>query len=441
MPCFPGRLGETHEVGFRSAGIRIAATNETDAHDFRCVSSEGVAKCASLSTSTPHFANHKLLYATSARIGGSGLDAVAHETLRTMAAAGMDWKALAFDQRAPDLEATRVRSLNRHPVRLLGALLPTENYYGAKKHALDREAAKEISRGDFEILHTWSGECVRTLRECRRRGVRSIIEIPTWHRNKGKVKPDRFTKSERERAALTGWAGWKASHLVTRQQMLEEYDLADRILVLSEKARETFLVAGVPAEKLHLHQRGVDVERFKPALEPPKKFTAVFVGSLIQRKGVDHLIRVWHRLALPDAELVLVGSVHSPIDSVLREWPSSSIRVAGFVSRVEDAYRAATVHIFPSECEGSAKCTYEAAACGLPQITTREAGDVVQHDVNGLIIPPNDPDALAEAILKLHHDRELCTRLGAAGRQRVVENFTWAHFRARLMEAYAALLK
>ena len=37
------------------------------------------------------------------------------------------------------------------------------------------------------------------------------------------------------------------------------------------------------------------------------------------------------------------------------------------------------MHVFPSECEGSAKCTYEAAACGLPQITTRESGDVVQH--------------------------------------------------------------
>lgn len=393
-----------------------------------------------LSASASDFANLKLLYATSARIGGSGLDAVAHETLRVVAAARMDWKAVAFDQRAADLEAARTRTLKWHPVRLLGAILPTENYYGAKKHALDSIAATEIAGGDFKLLHGWSGECVRTLRECRRRGVRSLIEIPTWHRNKGKVKPERLTKSERERAELRGFAGWKASHLVTRQQMLEEYDLADRILVLSEKALETFLVAGVPAHKLHLHQRGVDVERFTPAPAPPKKFTAVFVGSLIQRKGVDHLIRVWHRLALKDAELVLVGTLHRPIDSVLRQWPSKTIRVAGFVSKVEDAYRAATVHILPSECEGSAKCTYEAAACGLPQITTREAGDVVQHGLNGLIIPPNDPDALAEAILKLYHDRELCARLGAAGRERVVENFTWAHFRARLLEAYRILV-
>ena len=109
MPGFPGGFGKAHEVSFRSAGIRIAATNETDAHDFRCVSGVDVAKCVPLSTSTSDFANHKLLYATSARIGGSGLDAVAHETLRAVAAAGMDWQALAFDQRAPDLDGGRAK--------------------------------------------------------------------------------------------------------------------------------------------------------------------------------------------------------------------------------------------------------------------------------------------------------------------------------------------
>src|SRR4029450_10857711 len=105
---------------------------------------------------------------------------------------------------------------------------------------------------------------------------------------------------------------------------------------------------------------------------------------------------------------------------VLAQYGGPDVSVAGFVAKVEDCYRAATVHIFPSECEGSAKCTYEAAACGLPQITTRESGDRVKHDVNGLIIPPNNPDALAESILRLYHDRGLCGRLGAAGRERAV---------------------
>lgn len=375
-----------------------------------------------------------ILYATSARIGGPGLDAVALETLRALEGASLDWHGLAFENRS-EIPNARITTLRWHPVRLLSGL-GSEYYYGAKKHALDRAAAQRLKRGLWKFFHGWSGESVRTLRVARERGIRSLIEIPTWHRHKGKTKPIRLTKSEREAAALRGWKGMKHRLLVSRQQMLEEYDLADRILVLSEKAEETFLAAGVPKEKLFRHQRGVDVERFSPAPTPPEKFRAIFVGALIERKGVHHLLRVWRKLALPDAELVLVGTVHSEIEPVLRECADPTVVVRGFVNDVAAEYRGAAVHIFPSECEGSAKCTYEAAACGLPQITTREAGDVVQHEVNGLIIPPNDPDELAAAIQRLHGDRDLCTRLGAAGRERVVSAFTWTHFRQRILQAY-----
>jgi glycosyltransferase involved in cell wall biosynthesis len=376
-----------------------------------------------------------LLYATSARLGGSGLDAVAAETVRAAQRARVLGRALAFENRLPDLPAEQFESLRWHPVRLLSAL-GSEHYYATKKHALDRAAARRLAAGGFDLFHGWSGECLRTLREARRLGVRSVIEIPTWHRHKGKAKPTRLTQSERERAAAAGWRGIKDRLLVTRQQVLEEYDLADLILVLSQKAEETFLAAGIAPAKLFRHQRGVDVARFTPAAGPPEKFRAVFVGALIKRKGVHHLLQVWQRLGLSDAELVLVGTVHEEVRRYLDQFAGDNVRLPGFVERVEDCYREAAVHVFPSECEGSAKATYEAAACGLPQITTRESGDVVIDQVNGLIIPPNDPEALAAALLQLYHDRDLAARLGAAGRQRVVENFTWEHFGARLLEAW-----
>ena len=381
--------------------------------------------------------NPKLLYATSARLGGSGLDAVAAETVRVAMQAGVLWRALAFENRLDDLPAAQFESLRWNPVRLLSAL-GSEHYYAAKKHALDRAAARRLATGKFTLFHGWSGECVRTLREARRLGIPSLIEIPTWHRNKGKVKPARPTKSERERAEASDWRGIKDRLLIPRQQMLEEYDLADLILVLSEKAEETFLAAGIAKEKLFRHQRGVDVERFRPPEKPPEKFVALFVGALIKRKGVHHLIDVWKRLALKDAELWLAGTVHDEVRPLLGPTGVDGIFATGFAAKVEDFYRTGVVHIFPSECEGSAKCTYEAAASGLAQITTREAGDVVLDGVNGLIIPPNDPDALAEAILKLYRDRALCAQFGAAGRQRVVENFTWEHFGTRLQEAWRA---
>jgi len=380
-----------------------------------------------------------LLYATSARIGGPGLDAVALESLRAAYRAGCLGKALAFEDRQQEIPPQRIRTLRWHPVRLLSGL-GSEYYYGAKKHALDAAAAKEVARGGYDLFHGWSGECVRTLREAQKRGIPTIMEIPTWHRHKGKTKPARLTKSERERAEARGWQGWKNRLLITRQQMLEEYDLADLLLVLSEKAEETFLAAGVPKEKLFRHHRGVDIQRFTPAPAPPEVFRAVFVGALIQRKGVHHLLEAWHSLKLSNAELVLAGTAHEEIQPALNKYADSTVTVLGFVPKVEEVYRSAAVHVFPSSCEGSAKATYEAAACGLPQITTREAGDVVLDGVNGLIIPPDDPAALATALEKLHRDRDLCQRFGVAGRERVANHFTWGHFHKRLLEAYGTAL-
>jgi len=381
----------------------------------------------------------RLLYATSARIGGSGLDEVARQSLLAGGSRSLG-RAIAYENRQSTVPAGLIRSLRWHPVRLLSGL-GSQRYYGAKKHYLDWIAARELERGAYDLFHSWSGDCLRSLRVCRQRGIPSVLEVGTWHRHKGKAKPLRQTQSERERDTAP-WPGrWLNRLLISRHHVLEEYDLADLILVLSAKAEETFLAAGVPREKLFRHQRGVDAERFTPAPAPPEKFVAVFVGALIKRKGVHRLLEVWQRLALRDAQLVLVGSLHEEIRPWLNRCAGPTVRLEGFVRRVEDCYRAATVHILPSECEGSAKCTYEAAACGLPQITTRESGDVVQHEVNGLLVPPDDPDALAAAIERLYRDRALGARLGAAGRQRVVEHFTWEHFRERLLEAYRTVLQ
>jgi glycosyltransferase involved in cell wall biosynthesis len=228
---------------------------------------------------------------------------------------------------------------------------------------------------------------------------------------------------------------WKEDLLLDRDRYLEEYDLATLILVLSERAAETFRVAGFDEERLFYLPRGVDVERFTPGERPPH-FRAVFAGALIERKGVHHLLEAWHRLALKDAELWLVGSLHDEMKPYLKQYANESVKVIGFASAPEKYLRHSTVHVFPSQCEGSAKVTYEAAACGLPQITTKEAGDVVEDGIQGIIVPPADVDTLAAAIQTLYDRPELVEKMSRAARQRVVDHFTWDHFRLRLLDAY-----
>jgi len=375
-----------------------------------------------------------LLYSIFARIGGSGLDTDAFETLRASHRGGFLGRAVAYDNRQTEIPAELIYSLRWHPVRLI-SFMDRPYYYGAKKKYLDWIAARQLATGRYDLFHSWSGDCLQSLRMARKLGIPSIVEIPTWHRDRGKIVGDRAPSP-----APAEGRSWKDNLLQTRERFLEEYELADLLFVLSQKAADTFRVQGFPEQKLYYLPRGVDVERFKPGVRPPI-FRAVFSGALIERKGIHHLLEAWHRLDLKDAELWLVGSVHDEAKPHLKKYWRDNIKVVGFARDVENYLSQGTVHIFPSQCEGSAKVVYEAAACGLPQITTREAGDVVNDGVEGIIIQPGNVGELASAILELYRHPEKVERMSAAARRRVVDNFTWDHFRTRLLVAYELAMR
>jgi glycosyltransferase involved in cell wall biosynthesis len=378
-----------------------------------------------------------LLYSIFARIGGSGLDTDAFETLRASYRGGFLGKAVAYDNRQKEIPASLIHSLRWHPVRLI-SFFDRPYYYGAKKKYLDWIASRHLATGRYDLFHSWSGDCLRSLQVAKQQGIPSIVEIPTWHRDGGKKKVD-WPKTE-SASKTPGAPTWKARLLLQRKRFIEEYQLADLLLVLSQKAANTFRIRGFPEEKLFYLPRGVDVERFRPGERPPK-FRAIFSGALIKRKGIQHVLEAWHRLNLADAELWLVGHVHDEAKPFLKQFWRDNIRVVGFVRDPENYLNQGTVHIFPSQWEGSAKVTYEAAACALPQITTREAGDVVRDGIEGIIVKPANVDAIAAALEHLHQHPEIVQQMGSAARRRVVENFTWDHFRTRLLGAYEMAMR
>ncbi|MFZ4765811.1 MAG: glycosyltransferase [Roseimicrobium sp.] len=376
-----------------------------------------------------------LLYATSAGLGGPGLNTTSLEGALASWRGGFLKKALCYPNRQNEIPAAVARSLQHHPVRLLSALASSD-YYAAKKRWLDWLAARQVRNGSFDAFHGWSSECFRTLVECRLRDIPSVIDVPTWHRNKGVAKPAE-TKSEREaRLADRGWRDWRKHLHASRLQTLAEYDLADVLLMPSEKSAATFRAAGIREEKLHYVGRGVNVATYRPADEPPERFRLVFVGALIKRKGVHLLLEAWKKLQLPEAELVLVGSVHEEIKPALEACATPTVRLVGFTSNVQDELRRSTAFVFPSECEGFAKATLEAAACGLPLIATQESGDAIVDGETGFCIPPNNVEALCAAMQRAFHQRETLRAMGQRARALVEERFTWDHYRARILEGY-----
>ena len=115
----------------------------------------------------------------------------------------------------------------------------------------------------------------------------------------------------------------------------------------------------------------------------------------------------------------------------------NSVKVLGFSPNVPALMRTASALVFPSGCEGFAKVTLEAAACGLPLITTKESGDALIDGVTGRLIPPNNEEALSAAMREAWQERDRFAAMGRAAREHVAAHFTWDHFRARILSGYA----
>lgn len=386
---------------------------------------------------------HSVLYSINARIGGYGLDLNAAEGIQLAYQYDALGLVLGYANRQTKVPAEHIRSLAWSPVRAL-SFLSSPFYYDAKKRYVDWLAARELRTRRYDLFHGWAGNSFKSLREANRLNIPSVIEIPTWHRDKGKVKPREKIEISKHQKNARFPDTLFTSLLVTRQESLEEYDRADVLLVPSECSARTFTAAGISRDKIVMLGAGVDISLFEanPPARIPAQFSAkrpmqaIYCGAVIKRKGAHLLLEAWHRLALPHAKLTLVGKVHPEVEPYLKEFGGPSVNALGFSNRVHELVKGADVHIFPSECEGSAKTVYEACAAGLAQITTFESGDVVQDGYNGLVVPANDVPALAAAIEKVYRHPELLREYSAHAREKAERELTWDHFRERLATGY-----
>ncbi len=372
-----------------------------------------------------------LLYAASTALGGPGLPTTSYETARASFERGFLGEVVCKENAQGLIPPYKFRSTLGHPAMWTRPFLSRDSEEGLRKLLTANIASSRLRSGKFDAFHSWSGDCLEALITARKHGIPSLLEIPTWHRNKGKPKP--FVTAQERGVDY----GFRHRLTIPRQHTLMEYELADVILVPSARSAESFIDSGIPAEKLFLIGRGVDVEKFTPTTPPKDVFRLAFLGALIKRKGIHHLLKAWSELNLANAELLLIGNVEPEIQPYLEEFANDSVKVTGFVSNPQDFLAKSTAFVFPSKLEGAAKATFEASACALPLISTREAGDAVVDGTTGITIPPNDPEALKSAIFRLYNHPEEARNMGLAGREHIRANFTWDHHRQKLLHAYA----
>jgi glycosyltransferase involved in cell wall biosynthesis len=147
------------------------------------------------------------------------------------------------------------------------------------------------------------------------------------------------------------------------------------------------------------------------------------------------LLEAWQAAGLRQARLRLVGS-WGLAESKKKQLPAQCVWTAPISSsQLRRVYREADVFVFPTNFEGRALVVCEALASGLPVITTCASGaDDVVDDACGRIIPPDNPEALVEALRWFADNRRLLPELSRAARSSA-ERCTWASYRRRVAEA------
>ncbi len=199
----------------------------------------------------------------------------------------------------------------------------------------------------------------------------------------------------------------------------EELQLYDYIFSSNAIVDQALQAVGVPTARILKSSFGWSRDRISDSTGDgnarPRGFRAAFVGLINVRKGIPTLLAAWQQAGI-DGELVLAGAVEPCLGPLLKHHCATGrVRHLGNVSDVSRLYRSCDAFVFPTHEEGGPQVTYEAAACGLPVITTEMgAARLVRDGETGLIVPPGNASALAQAIRHLAEDKTLRQSIASA---------------------------
>ncbi|HKH26473.1 MAG TPA: glycosyltransferase family 4 protein [Acidimicrobiia bacterium] len=299
-------------------------------------------------------------------------------------------------------------------------------------------------RADFDVVH--DNQCLGT-------GLEKMVDdgwpmLATLHHP---VTVDRDLDLERatrawKRVTLRRWYGFIDMQTRVARRI-------PRLITVSESSRRDILAQmSVESDRLHVVPVGADPAVFRPRPEvrrvPGRIMTTA--SADVPMKGLAPLLEAVAKVRTErdDAHLVVIGRSKnkSRIPALIdRLGLAGAVRFVHGVTtdRIVELYAEAEVAAVPSLYEGFSLPAVEAMACGVPIVATTGGAlpEVVGRDgETGLLVPPDDVSALAVALGRVLEDAALRARIGAAGRARVLERFTWRNTAEGTVEHYRALL-
>lgn len=234
-----------------------------------------------------------------------------------------------------------------------------------------------------------------------------------------------------------------AKSFSTYDQIL--FDIAKKLICVSNAVRKEVLQKyHIDKGKLTVIPNAVDHHRFVPLKQGEDEETILYVGRLASVKGLDMLIYASKYVLKQEPQVVFKivggGNIQYYEKLARKLQVDNSFNFIGGLDHHElhTIYQNSSVFVLPSFYEGLPTTILEAMSCGMPVVATDIPGisEVVRDKETGLLVPPKDPKALADAIIKLLKDEELRRKMGEAGRKRVEEEFTWDRITKKIVRLY-----
>ena len=323
----------------------------------------------------------------------------------------------------------------RIPYRLLGHM----RALALHDEIVSRRLEKLV--GQIDIVHTWPGAAIRTLKTAARLGIPTVLERPNAH--------TRFAYEvvgkECERLGVTlppdHEHAYKADVLRHEE---EEFRLADRLLCPSDFVVHSFLERGFAPEKLARHLYGFDQKVYFPngrAHNTKNGLTALFVGGCSPRKGLHYALEAWLKSPIHhDGTLLIAGAfVPGYAEKLAPMLAHPSVHILGHRNDVPELMRRSDVLVLSSIEEGSALVSAEARGSGCVLLVSEGAGAICRHMDNALVHEVGNVAELARHMTMLHEDRRLLQRLRASSLSTANE-ITWTAAGTKLFEVYRDII-
>jgi glycosyltransferase involved in cell wall biosynthesis len=228
--------------------------------------------------------------------------------------------------------------------------------------------------------------------------------------------------------------------------------------VLSTGGQSYLTSHGFRASQIVHIPGSVDTQKFRPAPQRrpdpsrPER-DIICVASLDYRKGIDVLLHTWGRMMSAPTEwrtslkpqLLLVGEgkIRPQLERIVAQLGiAESVEFLGARTDIVDLLQRAWCFVLPSRWEGMPNALLEAMACGLPCVATRVSGseDIITNGINGLLLEPEQPAELAQALQRIIEDTNLAQRLGQEARATVVRDYQLPMIVEQCLQLYRGLL-